>query len=58
MLTVNKISKSYTPEKEKIVALQDVSFTVKKGEFFSIIGPSGCGKSTLLRILAGLEIPT
>ena len=38
--------------------LQDISFTVQKGEFVSIVGPSGCGKSTLLRIIAGLEKPT
>lgn len=38
-------------------ALIDVSFSVKKGEFFSLLGPSGCGKTTLLRILAGFERP-
>ncbi len=35
--------------------LRDVSFTVKEGEFLSILGPSGCGKTTILRILIGLE---
>src|SRR6187401_40986 len=39
------------------LALQDVSFSIRKGEFFSLLGPSGCGKTTLLRILAGLETP-
>lgn len=38
-------------------ALDDVSFSIKKGEFFSLLGPSGCGKTTLLRILAGFEQP-
>ncbi len=38
-------------------ALIDVSLTVKKGEFFSLLGPSGCGKTTLLRIIAGFETP-
>lgn len=38
-------------------ALSDVSFSIHKGEFFSILGPSGCGKTTLLRILAGFEQP-
>ncbi len=38
-------------------ALTDVSFSIKKGEFFSLLGPSGCGKTTLLRILAGFEHP-
>lgn len=41
-----------------VKALNDVSFSVKKGEFFSLLGPSGCGKTTLLRIVAGFEKPT
>jgi spermidine/putrescine transport system ATP-binding protein len=39
-------------------AVDDVSFTVPKGSFFSILGPSGCGKTTLLRMIAGFEEPT
>lgn len=38
-------------------ALDDVNFTINKGEFFSLLGPSGCGKTTLLRIIAGFEYP-
>lgn len=38
-------------------ALDDVNFTIKQGEFFSLLGPSGCGKTTLLRIIAGFEFP-
>lgn len=38
-----------------VTALHDVGFSVRKGEFVTVVGPSGCGKSTLLRILAGLE---
>lgn len=39
---------------ETVVALENASFTVKKGDFVSLVGPSGCGKSTLLRLVAGL----
>ncbi len=52
-LIIESISKQY---KEKEV-LNSVSFTVKDGEFLSILGPSGCGKTTLLRILTGLLKP-
>ncbi len=38
-------------------ALDDAGFTIKRGEFFSLLGPSGCGKTTLLRIIAGFEFP-
>lgn len=38
-------------------AVNQVSLSVKRGEFFSLLGPSGCGKTTLLRILAGFEKP-
>lgn len=40
------------------VAVKEISFTVKDGEFFMLLGPSGCGKTTTLRMIAGLELPT
>src|SRR5215475_13118056 len=41
-----------------VCAVDDVSFDIRRGEFFSLLGPSGCGKTTLLRMLAGFEFPT
>ena len=54
MLKVKEITKIYELGNQELTVLKNVSFEVKKGEFFTIIGPSGCGKSTLLRILANL----
>ena len=55
IIQLEKISFSYHRQDGEILALSDVSFSVKKGEFVSIVGPSGCGKSTILSILAGLQ---
>jgi ABC-type nitrate/sulfonate/bicarbonate transport system ATPase subunit len=44
--------------KQRVLALDDVSFSVAAGELVSIIGPSACGKSTLLRLIAGLDFPS
>lgn len=52
---VNNISKSYGKERQK--AVDDVSFSVKKGELFGLIGPDGCGKTSLFRILTTLLLP-
>ncbi len=54
ILEVENISKSYSKGKE---VLHDISFSVRKGEFLSVLGSSGCGKTTLLRILIGLLKP-
>ena len=56
--SVNNICKTYpTSEGDKLSVLNDVSFTVNKGEFVSVLGPNGCGKTTLLLIIAGIESP-
>ncbi len=56
---VDSISKVFdTFSGDRIVAIEDISFDIRTGEFIPILGPSGCGKSTLLRIIAGLLKPT
>lgn len=55
ILSVKELSKVYHIKSGEISAINDINFSVNKGEFISIVGPSGCGKSTLLSILAGLE---
>ncbi|HEU6436303.1 MAG TPA: ABC transporter ATP-binding protein [Nitratidesulfovibrio sp.] len=52
-LSVTRLVKRF----EKFTAVNDVSFEVERGKFFSILGPSGCGKTTLLRMIAGFESP-
>ena len=57
MIELKNIKKTFTLGGESIKAIDDVTFSIKKGEFISIIGPSGSGKSTLMNILGLLDVP-
>ncbi len=51
VIQANNLTKAFS---ESVIALENASFKIKKGDFVSLVGPSGCGKSTLLRLVAGL----
>lgn len=58
MIQLTNVQKTFQLSGSEIVAVDDVTFTIKEGEIFGIIGYSGAGKSTLIRLLNGLEQPT
>lgn len=58
ILRVEHLSKTYGMGINQVKALDDVSFSIEKGDFVAIVGPSGSGKSTLLHILGGVDQPT
>src|ERR1700736_2724211 len=54
LLELKQVSKSYPHAKGTLRVLNEMSFSIERGEFVAIVGPSGCGKSTLLRIINGI----
>lgn len=58
LVKVENLSKVYGKGETAVKALDNVSFSVNKGEFVAIIGPSGSGKSTLLHLLGGVDRPS
>jgi NitT/TauT family transport system ATP-binding protein len=57
LVAIESVSKHFVGKQGTTAALQDVSLTVRKGEFISLLGPSGCGKTTLLNLVAGFLKP-
>ncbi|MEM3635421.1 MAG: ABC transporter ATP-binding protein [archaeon] len=58
LIRLERVNKVYKMDSVEVVALQDINFEVKKGDFIAILGPSGSGKSTLLNILGVLDKPS
>ena len=56
-ISVENITKKYGKKNEKVLAVDDLSFSVKEGEIFGLIGPDGSGKTTVFRILTTLLLP-
>ena len=54
MISIHNLTKEFNYNKQKVTALENVTFTIEKGDIFGIIGFSGAGKSTLLRMINAL----
>ncbi|WP_430885996.1 ABC transporter ATP-binding protein [Fusibacter sp. JL216-2] len=57
-IKVTSLTKNYKMGEVTVKAIQDITFTIKEGEFVVILGPSGSGKSTLLNIIGGMDVPS
>ena len=57
MLELESVTKTYTLGQQRIVAVNEVSLTIERGEFVAVMGKSGCGKTTLLSLIGGLDRP-
>src|SRR5437660_2977882 len=57
-VSCRNVSVRFVTDRRTVTALENVSFSVERGGFLSLLGPSGCGKSTLLRVVADLIAPT
>lgn len=58
VVRLENVSKSYLTSEDPVLALQDVSLRVERGEFVALVGRSGCGKSTLLNLCGAMDLPT
>ncbi len=58
ILKVEHLTKKYGKGENEVIAVNDISFSVNKGEFVAIVGSSGSGKSTLLHLIGGVDRPT
>lgn len=56
-IEINNLVKRFVSKNEKIVALDDISFSIDEGKIFSLLGPNGAGKTTTIKILATLLLP-
>jgi putative ABC transport system ATP-binding protein len=58
VIRLQDVTKIYNRGSQQVIALQQVTLEIGKGEFVALMGPSGCGKSTLLNLIGGLDVPT
>ena len=58
IVSLSKISKSYTRGKQQVVVLRDLDLDIEAGDFAALMGPSGSGKTTLLNLIGGLDQAT